>query len=98
MSHDDNSTNENKSNLPSHVAYSVEKGNDDKDHWQKIGAAWPAKNGGLSLQLNAMPLNGKIALRSREALERMREDKEQAQEASELDQSQAQAQAINPSP
>lgn len=88
MSHDDNFTGENKTNLPSHLAYSVEKGNDNKDHWQKIGATWPTKEGGFSLQINAMPINGKITLRSREALERMREDREQTQETQNQDQSQ----------
>ncbi|GJL72002.1 MAG: hypothetical protein NMNS01_12010 [Nitrosomonas sp.] len=80
MSHDDHLTDENKPNLPSHYAYNVEKGADDKNHWQKIGAAWPAKDGGLSLQLKTIPLDGKIALRSREALERMREERGQTQE------------------
>ncbi len=68
---------ENKPKLPSHIAYSVEEGNGDKSHWQKVGAAWPAKDGGLSLQLKAFPLDGKIALRSREELERMRAERQQ---------------------
>ncbi len=68
---------ENKPKLPSHIAYSVEEGQGDKNHWQKIGAAWPAKDGGLSLQLNAIPINGRIALRSREELERMRAERQQ---------------------
>jgi len=87
MSHDDNFT-EDTPKLPSHYAYNVEKGTDNKNHWQKIGAAWPAKNGGLSLQLNAMPLDGRVALRSREALERMREDREQTQQTQDQKQSQ----------
>lgn len=81
--------NENKPKLPSHIAYSVETGNDDKNHWQKIGAAWPAKDGGLSLQLNALPIDGKIALRSREELERMRAERQQTQK-------QDQTQDMNP--
>jgi hypothetical protein len=79
MSEEDNFS-EDAPKLPSHIAYNVEKGTDNKNHWQKIGAAWPTKDGGLSLQINAMPLNGKIALRSREALERMREERSQTQE------------------
>lgn len=71
------SSDENKSRLPSHIAYSVEEGSGDKNHWHKIGAAWPTKEGGLSLQLNALPLNGRIALRSREELERMRAERQQ---------------------
>lgn len=68
---------ENKPKLPSHIAYSVEEGNNDKNHWHKIGAAWPTKDGGLSLQLNAVPIDGKIALRSRKELERMRAERQQ---------------------
>ena len=85
---------ENKSKLPSHIAYSVESGNGDKEHWQKIGAAWPAKDDGLSLQLKALPLDGKIALRSREELERMRAEKQQ--QAQGQTQEQSQKQAIKP--
>lgn len=72
------SSDENKSRLPSYIAYSVEEGSNDKNHWHKIGAAWPTKEGGLSLQLNALPINGRIALRSREELERMRAERQQA--------------------
>jgi len=81
---------ENKPKLPSHIAYSVEEGVDGKNHWQKIGAAWSAKDGGLSLKLNAMPLDGKIALRSREELERMRAERQNQAQA------QAPAQEITP--
>ncbi len=66
-----------KSKMPSHIAYNVMEGKDDKNHWQKIGAAWPAKDDGLSLKLHSIPLSGEIALRSREALERMRAEREQ---------------------
>jgi len=71
---------ENKPKLPSHIAYSVEEGKDEKNHWQKIGAAWPTKGGGLSLKLNAIPIDGRIALRSREELERMRAQRQNGQE------------------
>ena len=63
---------EKPANQPSHYAYTVEKGRDDKSHWQKIGAAWETKGDGLSLQLKSLPLDGKIALRSREEVEKMR--------------------------
>ena len=64
---------------PSHIAYQVEAGKDAKSHWQKIGAAWPAKNDGLTLKLNSVPLDGRIALRSREELERLRAERQQQQ-------------------
>lgn len=79
MSTDDLS--DTKSNRPSHIAYSVEPGKDEKGHWHKIGAAWPTKGDGLNIQLTAIPLDGKIALRSREELEKMRAEREaQAQD------------------
>ena len=71
---------ENKPKQPSHIAYNVVDGKDNKHHWQKIGAAWPTKDGGLSVKVNAVPLNGEIQLRSREALEKMREQRQQKQQ------------------
>ncbi len=74
MSNDNNSTEDNKPNLPSHshIADSVEKGSDDKGHGQKVGAAGQANKAGLALQLHAMPLRSK-------ELERMREERKQTQ-------------------
>lgn len=62
---------------PSHIAYTVSEGKGDQRHWTKIGAAWPAKDEGLTLQLDAIPRDGRVALRSLEALERMRADRAQ---------------------
>lgn len=67
---------ESKPKLPSHLAYSVEQGKDDKNHWQKIGAMWETRDG-YSLRVSAIPLDGNIALRSREAVEQMRAQREQ---------------------
>ena len=66
---------ENKPKLPSHIAYSVQDSKNNKMHWNKVGAAWPIKDDGLTVKLHSMPLNGEIVLRNREALERMREQK-----------------------
>ena len=66
---------ENTPKLPSHYAYTVKEGKGNKAHFSKIGAAWPAKDNGLTIDIAAMPLDGKIHLRSREALERMREER-----------------------
>lgn len=74
-----------KNNKPSYIAYAVKDGKDDQRHWTKIGAAWPAKGDGLSLQLDAFPRDGTVQLRSREQLERMRTEraaKSQAQQQS----------------
>lgn len=68
------------SKQPSYVAYSVEDGKDDKSHWQRIGAAWPAKGDGLNLKLNAIPVDGRVVLRPREELDRMRAEREPSPE------------------
>lgn len=53
----------NGTNKPSHVAYQVRDGKSDS-FWTRIGVAWPSRDGkGFVLQLNAVPLDGKIVLR-----------------------------------
>lgn len=53
------------SKLPTHVAYQVRDGrNGGKGFWTKIGAAWAHKDGkGFNLELDALPLDGRITLR-----------------------------------
>lgn len=56
---------QNKANTkdPAYIAWNV-TGSDDKTFWQKIGACWPHQDGkGLSLQLEVLPINGRIVLR-----------------------------------
>ena len=50
-------------NAPSFIAWSIiSKG--EKAFWQKIGACWSHKDAnGLTLQLDVMPLDGRIVLR-----------------------------------
>ena len=54
------------SKKPTLIAYTVkERGEGQKAIWTRIGAAWPHDNGsGLSIQLEALPLNfdGRIVL------------------------------------
>jgi hypothetical protein len=48
---------------PTHRAFAVRK-NGEKSFWSQIGAAWPHQDGkGLSVQLFAMPVDGKVVLR-----------------------------------
>jgi hypothetical protein len=53
-------------NKPTLIAYSVkERGTGKKDFWMRIGAAWPfEKNGrtGFTVQLDALPIDGRIVL------------------------------------
>ena len=45
-----------------HAWHVTNKG--DKGFWTKVGAAWPHRDGkGLSLQLDIMPMNGRIVHR-----------------------------------
>ena len=54
----------NGTNAPSHVAYQVREGKGDKSFWTRIGVAWTSRDErGYVIQLNAVPLDGKIILR-----------------------------------
>ena len=51
------------SKKPSHKAVTVREGKDGtKDYWVRIGAAWTNKDGSLSVNLDALPVNGRIIL------------------------------------
>ena len=53
-----------KSKAPALVVYTVE-GEGDKAHWTRIGAAWAHADGeGFNISLSALPLNGRLTLRS----------------------------------
>jgi len=48
---------------PAFDAYVVD-GDGKEAFWSKIGAAWPHEDGkGYNLQLTAIPVNGRVALR-----------------------------------
>lgn len=53
---------------PSHIAYQVRDGKDgQKSRWTEVGVAWATKDAkGYTIQLNAVPLDGKIVLREYE--------------------------------
>lgn len=51
---------------PSHRLYTV-NGEGENARWTDIGVAWATKDGkGFTLALNAMPLNGRIVMRTPE--------------------------------
>jgi hypothetical protein len=59
----DTTTESTTSKLPSHVVYHVREGA-DKGFWTRIGAAWAHKDGkGFNVQLETVPLDGRITLR-----------------------------------
>jgi len=63
-------TNQTTSKAPSHVAYQVREREGGKGFWTRIGSAWPHADGkGFSIQIDAVPLDGRITLRIAEASE-----------------------------
>lgn len=57
-------TNNNIGNTPSHIAYQVRDRENQKGVWTRIGSVWPHKDGkGYSIQIEAVPLDGRISLR-----------------------------------
>ena len=57
-------TNQTNPNAPTHTAYQVHEISKDKSSWTKIGSAWPNRDGqGFNIQLDAVPLDGRITLR-----------------------------------
>lgn len=52
------------SKAPSHTAYQVREREGAKGFWTRIGSAWPHGDGkGFNIQLDAVPLDGRITLR-----------------------------------
>ncbi len=49
---------------PSHIAYQVREREGHKSFWIRIGSAWQHSDGkGFNIQLDAMPIDGRITLR-----------------------------------
>jgi hypothetical protein len=52
------------SKAPSHVAYQVRDRDGKKGFWTRIGSAWAHADGkGFNIQLECVPLDGRITLR-----------------------------------
>ena len=52
-------------NLPSHGVFVIE-GEGEKAFWTKVGCAWQHQDGnGFNITLSAVPLTGRLVLRSR---------------------------------
>ncbi|MBX3351664.1 MAG: hypothetical protein KF684_01920 [Phycisphaeraceae bacterium] len=62
---DTNTTNSSGSaRTPSHIAYQVRDREGKKGIWTRIGSAWPHADGkGFNIQIEAVPLDGRISLR-----------------------------------
>ena len=79
---------------PDYIAYNVTGGKEGKGYFNKVGAAWQHKDGqGYDLQLESMPVNGRITLREmREERIQQYDDQRQSQG---LEQGQQQTQDVN---
>lgn len=72
-------SNENESKRPSHIAYQVREGDDNKAYFNRIGAVWPHKDGeGFNIELDSFPKDGKVVVRS--VQDRINEAKESARD------------------
>lgn len=58
-------TTKSTSKAPSHIAYHVrDRGEGKKGFWTRIGSAWAHADGkGFNVQLEVVPLDGRISLR-----------------------------------
>lgn len=56
---------EKESSAPSYLAFQVSNGADDKSYLNRVGAAFPHKDGkGHTITLDAFPVDGRIVLRT----------------------------------
>lgn len=73
------SNNDQETKRPSHIAYQVREGDENKSYFNRIGSMWPHKDGeGYNIQLDATPVDGRITVRT--VQERIQEAKENARE------------------
>ncbi|AWM40159.1 hypothetical protein GobsT_14040 [Gemmata obscuriglobus] len=48
---------------PTYIAHTVRDAGDGKSYWNRVGVAWTNRSGkGLVVQLEAVPLDGRIVL------------------------------------
>lgn len=60
----DNTSESNAVRTPSHVAYQVRDREGRKSFWTRIGSAWAHADGkGFNVQLETVPLDGRVTLR-----------------------------------
>jgi hypothetical protein len=72
-------SNETKSKSPTHIAYQVREGDDQKSYFNRIGAVWTHKDGeGFNIQFDSLPVDGKVTVRS--VQDRIQEAKDNARD------------------
>ncbi|MGC8202511.1 hypothetical protein ACP2AV_07380 [Aliiroseovarius sp. PTFE2010] len=80
-------TDRNEKNRPSYTAFHVKDGADDKSYFNRVGAAFPHKDGeGHTIELDAVPVDGRIVLRTpKERLDDAKSEKPRRRERDERD-------------
>jgi hypothetical protein len=64
MTDSSNNTTASPAKAPAFIAYHVRDREGSKGVFTRIGAAWPHKDGkGFSIQIDAVPLDGRVTLR-----------------------------------
>ena len=77
-------SNDNDTKRPSHIAYQVREGDENKSYFNRIGAVWKHKDGeGFNLELDSFPKDGKVVVRS--VQERIQETKDNARDGDRRD-------------
>ena len=62
---DTNTSTASASKAPTHIAYQVRDRDGGKGFWTRIGSAWAHSDGnGFNIQLECVPLDGRITLRT----------------------------------
>lgn len=47
---------------PDYEVFVSRKGSDDKTYYNRVGAAWNVSNDGISIKLDALPVDGSLVL------------------------------------
>ena len=55
-----NQTSRKGSKKPTLIAWHVRESGNGKGYWTRIGAAWTNRDGGFTIQLDSVPLDGRI--------------------------------------
>ncbi len=64
MSEKQENTQNESGNKPNYIAYNVQETKQGKPVFNRVGAAWQHKDGqGYDIQLDSMPVNGRVTLR-----------------------------------
>ena len=69
MSNETTTNNKTPGKKPDFVAFSIRDRGEQKAKWTEVGVAFRNKDGGFTVLVDVVPLNGKIVLRAPEAKE-----------------------------